>query len=415
MAVLNDKTLSLRPGARVELYDIDLTDFGGSVFRFTPHREDATPAEVYSITDANGVVRGGLGTQLPDIAQDDTLQVELLVRTASMVGTTPRTRVSFIESLTTGSVTDRTASILFGADGTNVFFDDGDGDMSFVAGSATTAGEFTFVTLKVRVDYDGDVFLRIQPSGYDASDTGIAHVAGLKVFKISDGIRSPVHLERDLTQWTATSTTVAVTSNTSQAVKVPIHDGNAYTPLPIEITGFEKTGVGPFPKPIARMANATGAGSQLFQQYGDIRGATVTRTRMYADQLDNGIDPDPLAHYTPDVFTVLRKSLENSQVVEFELGSILDQEGVTLPRRRVNRDICPWKYRTWNGSSFDYPDAENGCPYTGSNYFDADGNAVVDPEDDVCSRKLTTGCRKRFGASETLPLGSFPMVGRQRF
>ena len=38
MTTLNDKILSLTPGARIDLYEVDLTKLGGSILYLTPNR-----------------------------------------------------------------------------------------------------------------------------------------------------------------------------------------------------------------------------------------------------------------------------------------------------------------------------------------------------------------------------------------
>ncbi|MOA38762.1 Phage minor tail protein L [compost metagenome] len=48
------------------------------------------------------------------------------------------------------------------------------------------------------------------------------------------------------------------------------------------------------------------------------------------------------------------------------------------------------------------------CGYTGTAYFDADGNPVTDPNLDECSGTVNTGCKKRFGQGGELPFGGFP-------
>jgi lambda family phage minor tail protein L len=161
------------------------------------------------------------------------------------------------------------------------------------------------------------------------------------------------------------------------------------------------------------MSNLFSEGSALAQQYGDLRGAIVTRRQLFADNLDNGPDPDPAAVYPPDIFKIDRKGLQNAKVIEFELASVLDQPGVSLPGRQVLRDVCPFTYRVWNGTGFDYA-GEDGCPYNAVAMFDADGNAVINGALDVCSHQLKTGCRARYGRDEETPFGGFPMVGRLR-
>lgn len=416
MSTLDRHTLSLTPGQRVELYTLDLTPYGGPMTRFCPAREDLTPATVTRLTDDTSGTREHRGTLIPGVVQGDRVQVEAFVRVESAVGADPRTRISIMGALSNASDPERTASVLtnLSTGVTAFFYDQGDDDISDIASASAAASEFYYLSVSATVDWTGDVYVRIQPQGMDATHTGSVDIAHLRVWRVTDGIRVPCMIEPDISKWDGDAGVTNDVANTYNCVKVPIWQGHPYTPVPIHITGFEKTGNGKFPKPLVQVSNLAGAGNLLLTQYGDIRGAEVTRTRLYAENLDNGPDPDPLAFYTPDLFLLDRVAQRNGRFVEFELATPLDQQGVQLPQRQVLRDVCPWRYRVWNGTSFDYdPDAE-GCPYNGTAYFDAEGNSVANPEDDVCSQKLTTGCRKRYGITEALPFGGFPMVGRQR-
>jgi lambda family phage minor tail protein L len=61
-----------------------------------------------------------------------------------------------------------------------------------------------------------------------------------------------------------------------------------------------------------------------------------------------------------------------------------------------------------------YPSGDIACPYTGGATYDINGNPVADPRLDVASKRVTTCCKPRFGASATLPFGGFPGVSRVR-
>lgn len=114
--------------------------------------------------------------------------------------------------------------------------------------------------------------------------------------------------------------------------------------------------------------------------------------------------------FPTEVYTVERKSAHNRTFVEWQLNAALDQEGKMLPGRQVLRDTCMQRYRTWNGTSFDYSKAT--CPYTGTGYFKADGTATTAALDS-CGKKLSD-CRLRFGQNGQLPTRKFPGVSRLR-
>ena len=85
-------------------------------------------------------------------------------------------------------------------------------------------------------------------------------------------------------------------------------------------------------------------------------------------------------------------------MVEFELAASFDLEGVTLPRRQIVQNVCPWRYR---GSE---------CGYTGTAYLDANDQAVASSSLDVCGKRLSS-CKARFGQNAELPFGGFPAAG----
>lgn len=188
-----------------------------------------------------------------------------------------------------------------------------------------------------------------------------------------------------------------------------VYNGVTYTPTDVEFTGLEITGAGALPVPHIKIPNTQGLWQSVITTYGDLLGCTLTRLRTYARFLDGAADADPLAFYGPDIFRVERKVAQNPVFIEWELSASIDQEGVKLPRRVVVRDTCLFRYRSWNGTSFDYTKAI--CPYAGSSYFDINDQPVTDPAQDVPSRRKSC-CVARFGEGNPLPFGGFPGVQR---
>ena len=184
-----------------------------------------------------------------------------------------------------------------------------------------------------------------------------------------------------------------------------VWQGNAYDTFPVEVEGFEFNGNGQVPRPRLRVANVTGTITALVLTYQDLVGAKLTRKRTLAKYLDavnfpDGVNAiaDPTAEFADDVFYVDRKSRETRDVVEFELAASFDLEGVSLPRRQIVQNVCPWSYRG----------AE--CGYTGSAYFNANDEVVSSKAQDACGKRLAS-CQRRFGAHAELPFGGFPAAG----
>lgn len=186
--------------------------------------------------------------------------------------------------------------------------------------------------------------------------------------------------------------------------------GQYYTPLPMEVSGFEYTTKGTIPQPMVTLSNLYGAGNTLLREYNGLIGATLTRTLTLARFLDGGATPDPNAYISRDTYVVAQKTSHTALAIIFKLASKMDQEGSQIPRRKILRDICSHTYRVWNAgtNSFDYANAS--CPYSEAAMFTSQDVSTTLPAKDQCSR-MNSGCVARYG---TLPLPArfFPGVGR---
>ena len=194
-------------------------------------------------------------------------------------------------------------------------------------------------------------------------------------------------------------------AGTNELRRQVVWQGNTYEPFPIQAEGFEFNGNGQVPRPKLKVANVTGSITALILSYQDLVGAKVTRKRTLLKYLDavnfaSGSNPmaDPSAEFADDVYFIDRKSRETRDVVEFELAAAFDLEGVSLPRRQIVQNVCPWQYRG----------AE--CGYIGTAYFNANDETVSSRAQDACGKRLVS-CQKRFGVNAELPFGGFPAAG----
>jgi lambda family phage minor tail protein L len=129
--------------------------------------------------------------------------------------------------------------------------------------------------------------------------------------------------------------------------------GNIYEPIPIASAGYEKSTTGQIAQPSLTVANVLGTFTQVISELDDLVGAKVTRRRTLGKYLDGEPGADPLQEFPIDVFYIERKVQENSMIISWELASVLDLEGLKLPRRIITQNYCQWRYR---GSE---------CGYTG--------------------------------------------------
>lgn len=182
-----------------------------------------------------------------------------------------------------------------------------------------------------------------------------------------------------------------------------VFDGITYIRLPIEADGFEMSGDGQQPRPSLRIANIDGAIGSLSRANDDLVKVEFTRIRTFVKYLDavnfaSGTNPtaDPNATLNNDVYYIDRKASENKILVEYELASALDLEGILLPRRQCIQNVCTWEYRS----------AE--CSYAGGAVADKNDQATSDINQDNCGKRLTS-CRLRFG-NNALPFAGFPAI-----
>ena len=139
-------------------------------------------------------------------------------------------------------------------------------------------------------------------------------------------------------------------------------NGNDYQRVAVQIEGFEDTGKGTIPSPTLTFSNLGGitkdgtvmtmsdflAIVNLTTPGNDLLDAKVTRLMPLASALDNDnfVGDNPFGTPSTDrlqdrIYFIDRKSVENRQVVQFELVSVLDMQNKRIPARIVTRDLFP--------------------------------------------------------------------------
>ena len=183
-----------------------------------------------------------------------------------------------------------------------------------------------------------------------------------------------------------------------------VFNGNTYTRIPVKADGFEFTNTGTLPRPTLTISNLDGTMTTLLLLVNattagnDLGGAEVRRIRTLKKFLDGESTADPNAKFPDERWYVDRKANESRDSVTFELASKFDLAGQKLPKRQIVANVCQWVYRS------------SECSYTGSSYFDVNGNPVSTLAADVCGKRVES-CKLRFGNHGELPFGSFPGAG----
>ena len=183
-----------------------------------------------------------------------------------------------------------------------------------------------------------------------------------------------------------------------------VFNSQTYTRIPIKADGFEYSNTGTLPRPtlsisnldstmttLLLLVNATTAGN-------DLGGAEVRRIRTLKKFLDGEATADPNAKFPDERWYVDRKANESRDSVTFELASKFDLAGQKLPKRQIVANVCQWVYSSTE------------CSYTGTDYYDVNGNEVDTEAEDVCGKRVAS-CKLRFGNTAELPFGSFPGAG----
>ena len=184
--------------------------------------------------------------------------------------------------------------------------------------------------------------------------------------------------------------------------------GKEYVALPIETEGFDINTQGSLPKPKLRVANVNGIFSALLRECDDLIGAKLVRKRTFARYLDadnfpNGNDSaDPTQEFPADIWFVDKKTTETRYLIEWELASAYDLQGVKLPRRQIIQNSCQWRYRDGN------------CNYQGA-FYDKNNKLTTNAKEDTCPKTLKA-CEVRWysygGQGCILPFGGFPGATR---
>ncbi|EPS1205479.1 TPA: phage minor tail protein L [Serratia marcescens] len=186
----------------------------------------------------------------------------------------------------------------------------------------------------------------------------------------------------------------------------PIYwQGIRYDAWPAQVTGLEKSSEGTSPRPKLAVANLDYSITRLCETFHDLLLAKVTVHNTFAEFLDAKNFPAGNPNADPekeqiDTWYIDTKTLENDTSVEFALASPADVQGQKLPNRQMT-SRCTWCMRG------DYRKAD--CGYTGTNYFDKDGNPVDNPALDECGGTVAS-CKLRFGKDAELPFGGFPAI-----
>jgi len=146
-----------------------------------------------------------------------------------------------------------------------------------------------------------------------------------------------------------------------------------YQALPIESEGWEVrgSGTGSLPRPTIRLGNINQFFKAYLAEWDELIGAKIIRRRT----LEKYLSTTPPVEFNRDVYYIERKSSETPALIEFELTSAFDVEGIKLPRRNILAARCPWKYKDTEQGGCNWPEDN---VYGGNTlYFNKDDTRIT--------------------------------------
>lgn len=148
-----------------------------------------------------------------------------------------------------------------------------------------------------------------------------------------------------------------------------------YTPIPLEVEGFEVQSDGAISRPTMRVANIESTFKNALGGLGfeDLIGKRLTRrTTQQKYLVGEAGDATPPVEFPKITYVIDRIASKSVMSVEFELAAPFDLAGIKLPRRVVIGGACPWKYQGAS-STLAEADKEGGCHWRLDNKLTIDG------------------------------------------
>ena len=140
--------------------------------------------------------------------------------------------------------------------------------------------------------------------------------------------------------------------------------GHIYEALPLLSSGYETNTTGQIAQPVLTVANIFGTFTDVIKNLEDLVGGKVTRRRTFAKYLDGEPEADTLQEFPIDVYYIERKTEETALSITWQLNSVMDLEGLQLPRRVITQNHCLWRYRS------------SECGYTGAPVFNSNDEVI---------------------------------------
>lgn len=187
-----------------------------------------------------------------------------------------------------------------------------------------------------------------------------------------------------------------------------------YLPLEFNLEKIHKT-LNEQPELSIEIGNVENTIGSMVYSFNDLCGAKLTIRKTFRKYLDTYTGEIGQNEFEREVYIIDQKLIHNKVGIKFKLISLLEFKSQNkIPSRQMIRDVCPFIYRYYTSSAFVY-DHVVGCPYTGSSYFDEEGNSTANPALDKCGKTLDD-CKLRFytDSNSKIPFGGFKGMVKYR-
>jgi len=119
-----------------------------------------------------------------------------------------------------------------------------------------------------------------------------------------------------------------------------------YTAIPLQAQGFKNDPSGTSARPTISFANASNIFKNSITDYENLLGAKlIRRTTLKKYLVGESGDSTPPVQFPKQVFIFDRISAHTKTVISFECATPYDLQGITLPKRQVIANACPWIYQ----------------------------------------------------------------------
>ena len=119
-----------------------------------------------------------------------------------------------------------------------------------------------------------------------------------------------------------------------------------YTALPMQATGFNIDPQGTSARPTIVFANALNVFKNAVGDFDTLLGKRITRrTTLKKYLVGESGDSTPPVEFPKQVYLFDRIASQDKTAVTFECSTPFDLQGITLPKRQVIANACPWVYQ----------------------------------------------------------------------